>query len=229
MKKIFFIVFAILFMFSCKNENNNIMYVKGKIKGLKKGTLYLQKQIDSVVVSVDSIKVNGTDEFLLTDKIESPEMYYLTLGKSDKKIPFFGEKDTISITSGLERFGYRNKITGSVNQDLLDKYYEYIKKFNDQDLMLIKAEFEAKRSANQDSILLITKQKNNLLKRKYLYSINYAMNNVDHEVAPFIALTDLNYAQTKWLDSIYNSLTPKIKESKYGKQLDVFIKKIKNN
>ena len=229
MKKIFFIVFAILFMFSCKNENNNIMYVKGKIKGLKKGTLYLQKQIDSVVVSVDSINVNGTDEFLLTDKIESPEMYYLTLGKSDKKIPFFGEKDTISIASGLEKFGYRNKITGSVNQDLLDKYYEYIKKFNDQDLMLIKAEFEAKRSANQDSILLITKQKNNLLKRKYLYSINYAMNNADHEVAPFIALTDLNYAQTKWLDSIYNSLTPKIKESKYGKQLDVFIKKIKNN
>ena len=55
------------------------------------------------------------------------------------------------------------------------------------------------------------------------------MNNADHEVAPFIALTDLNYAQTKWLDSIYNSLTPKIKESKYGKQLDVFIKKIKNN
>ena len=229
MKKIFFIVFAILFMFSCKNENNNIMYVKGKIKGLKKGTLYLQKQIDSVVVSVDSINVNGTDEFLLTDKIESPEMYYLTLGKSDKKIPFFGEKDTISIASGLEKFGYRNKISGSVNQDLLDKYYEYIKKFNDQDLMLIKAEFEAKRSANQDSILLITKQKNNLLKRKYLYSINYAMNNADHEVAPFIALTDLNYAQTKWLDSIYNSLTPKIKESKYGKQLDVFIKKIKNN
>lgn len=229
MKKIFFIVFAILFMFSCENENNNIMYVKGKIKGLKKGTLYLQKQIDSVVVSVDSINVNGTDEFLLTDKIESPEMYYLTLGKSDKKIPFFGEKDTISIASGLEKFGYRNKITGSVNQDLLDKYYEYIKKFNDQDLMLIKAEFEAKRSANQDSILLITKQKNNLLKRKYLYSINYAMNNADHEVAPFIALTDLNYAQTKWLDSIYNSLTPKIKESKYGKQLDVFIKKIKNN
>ncbi len=173
--------------------------------------------------------MNGTDEFLLTDKIESPEMYYLTLGKSDKKIPFFGEKDTISIASGLEKFGYRNKITGSVNQDLLDKYYEYIKKFNDQDLMLIKAEFEAKRSANQDSILLITKQKNNLLKRKYLYSINYAMNNADHEVAPFIALTDLNYAQTKWLDSIYNSLTPKIKESKYGKQLDVFIKKIKNN
>ncbi len=229
MKKIFFIVFSILFMFSCEKENSNTMFVKGNIKGLKKGTLYLQKQIDSLVVSVDSINVNGTDEFLLTDKVESPEMYYLWLGKTDKKIPFFGEKDTISIISSLERFGFRNKISGSVNQDLLDKYYENIKKFNDQDLMLIKAEFDAQKSSNQDSILLVTNQKNNLLKRKYLYSINYAINNSDHEVAPFIALTDLNYAQTKWLDSIYNSLTPKIKESKYGELLDVFIKNIKNN
>lgn len=229
MKKVLFIVVSLVFIFSCSKEDKNLMYVKGNIKGLKKGTFYLQKQIDSMIVSVDSVKVNGTDIFLLTDKIESPEMYFLTFGNGDKKIPFFGEKDTISITSSLDRFGYRNKIEGSANQELLDKYYDYIKKFNDQDLMLVKAEFEAKKSANRDSIMLIAKQKNNLLKRKYLYSINFAINNSDHEVAPYIALSELNFAQTKWLDSIYNSLTPKIKESKYGEELKFFIVRIKTN
>jgi len=229
MKKVIFITISILFLFSCSKEDENVMYVKGKIKGLKKGTFYLQKQIDSTIVSVDSVDVNGTDNFVLTDKVESPEMYYLTLANSNKKIPFFGEKDTITITSSLDRFGYRNKIEGSANQEYLDKYYDYIKRFNEQDLMLIKADFDAKKSANQDSIQLIAKQKNNLIKRKYLYSINYAITNSNYEVSPYIALSELNYAQTKWLDSIYNSLTPKIKESKYGKELETFILKIKAN
>ena len=229
MKKILFIPLIILLFYSCNKESNNTMFVKGNIKGLKKGTLYLQKQIDSLVISVDSIKVNGTDEFLLTDEVNSPEMYYLTLGKSDMKIPFFGEKDTILITSSLKKFIYKSKITGSKNQDLLDDYYGFIKKFNDQNLLLIKAEFEAKKSVNQDSVLLIKKKKKNLIKRKYLYSINFAINNADYEVAPFIALSELNYAQTKWLDSIYNSLTPQIKDSKYGKELNTFIIKTKGN
>ncbi len=229
MKKLLFIVVSLVFLVSCSKKEENMMYVNGEIKGLIKGTLYLQKQIDSMIVSIDSVKVNGTDKFLLTDIVESPEMYYLTLGESDKKIAFFGEKDTISIISSLNRFGYKNKITGSVNQVLLDKYYDYIKRFNEKDLMLIKAEFDAKKSANQDSILLVERQKNNLIKRKYLYAINYAITNNEHEVAPYIALTDLNFVRTKWLDSIYSSLTPKIKESKYGKELKSFIVRIKTN
>lgn len=229
MKRLLFIVVSLVFLVSCSKKEENMMYVNGEIKGLIKGTLYLQKQIDSMIVSIDSVKVNGTDKFLLTDIVESPEMYYLTLGESDKKIAFFGEKDTISIISSLNRFGYKNKITGSVNQVLLDKYYDYIKRFNEKDLMLIKAEFDAKKSANQDSILLVERQKNNLIKRKYLYAINYAITNNEHEVAPYIALTDLNFVRTKWLDSIYSSLTPKIKESKYGKELKSFIVRIKTN
>jgi len=60
-----------------------------------------------------------------------------------------------------------------------------------------------------------------------LYSINYAINHADHEVAPYIALTDLVDANPKWLDSIYNSLTPQIKKSKYGEELKTYIVSIK--
>jgi len=51
--------------------------------------------------------------------------------------------------------------------------------------------------------------------------------NANFEVAPYIALTDLFDANIGLLDTINNSLTPSIKQSKYGKQLDVYIKKIK--
>ena len=130
MRRIVVMLFALLLVYACKkDEKPNVMYVKGSVTGLKKGTLYLQKQIDSLVVTVDSVEVNDSDEFLLTDVVTSPEMYYVALAKTDKKIPFFGEKDTVYISTSLQKFSYRHTITGSDNQKLLDDYYEIIRKF----------------------------------------------------------------------------------------------------
>ena len=221
-----FVLGVVLFV-SCAKENNNTMYVKGHVKGLKKGTLYLQKQVDSLVMSIDSVKVNGSEDFILTDEVLSPEMYYLALGNSDKKIPFFGEKDSITITSKLDRFVLNAKISGSENQDLLNKFYEIKDKFRDQNLDMIKEEFEAKRSGVQDSVLLVQNKMKNLLRRKYLYTTNFAINNADYEVAPYIALTELNNATIKLLDTVNKSLSPEVKASKYGVQLNEFILQIK--
>lgn len=199
------------------------MYVKGKIKGLVKGTLYLQKQIDSLIVSVDSLEVNGTDEFILSDIIETPEMYYLALGRSTKKIAFFGEKDSIIINSILDKFELKAVIKGSTNQDILEEYLYYKRKFNNKNLDLIKKEFEVKMTENQDSILIMENLQKGLLKRRYLYTINYAIKNASYEASPYIALTELQNTSIKMLDTINNSLSPDIKNSKYGKQLNEFI------
>ncbi len=229
MKKILFFVIGLFLLFSCSSENENTMFVKGNIKGLKKGTLYLQKQIDSLVVTVDSVMVKGTNEFILTDIVEDPEMYYLTLGKGNNKIAFFGEKDTVYISSKLDKYVLKAKIKGSENQALLDNYYDVIGKFNNQNLDLIKAEFEARKSGVQDSLDLVSKKLKGLVKRRYLYTTNFAINNSNFEVAPYIALTELVDANIKLLDTINKSLSPKIKKSKYGVKLDEFILKIRKN
>lgn len=228
MRRIVVMLFAFLLVYACKkDEKPNVMYVKGSVSGLKKGTLYLQKQIDSLVVTVDSVEVNDSDEFLLTDVVTSPEMYYVALANTDKKIPFFGEKDTVYISTTLQKFSYKHTITGSDNQKLLDDYYEIIRKFNNQNLDLQKAGLEARIAGIADSIAGVENKKTSLLKKRYLYSINYAINHADHEVSPYIALTDLVDANPKWLDSIYNSLTPEVKKSKYGEELKTYIVSIK--
>jgi len=228
MRRIVVMLFAFLLVYACKkDEKPNVMYVKGSVTGLKKGTLYLQKQIDSLVVTVDSVEVNDSDEFLLTDVVTSPEMYYVALANTDKKIPFFGEKDTVYISTTLQKFSYKHTITGSDNQKLLDDYYEIIRKFNNQNLELQKAGLEARIAGIADSIAGVENKKTSLLKKRYLYSINYAINHADHEVSPYIALTDLVDANPKWLDSIYNSLTPQVKKSKYGEELKTYIVSLK--
>ncbi|MCP4883393.1 MAG: DUF4369 domain-containing protein [Flavobacteriales bacterium] len=227
MKKIGLLLFAVIAIVACSKENTNTMYVSASVKGLKKGTFYLQKQIDSMIVSVDSVNVDGTEDFLMTDEVMSPEMYYLTLGNSSKRISFFGEKDTVYINSQLDLFGLKAKVKGSENQELLDKFNEIQQKFNNQKLDLIKEEFEARKVNSQDSIDVVAKKLKSWERRKYLYSTNFAVKNSNFEVAPYIALTDLFDANIGLLDTINNSLTPGIKESKYGKQLDRYIQGIK--
>lgn len=227
MKKISLLLLTAIAIIACSSEDKNTMYVKGSIKGLKKGVFYLQKQKDSLIVSVDSVSVNGSSEFMMSDIIETPEMYYLTLGVSSKRIPFFGESDTITITSQLDRFQQKAVIKGSENQDLLNEFNEIQKKFNGQRLDLIKEEFEVRKMGNQDSLDLLNQKFKNWERKKYLYTTNFAIAHGDFEVSPYIALTELVNANIKLLDTVNNSLSEEVSLSKYGKQLNDFIQEIK--
>lgn len=229
MKKIGLLIIGAIAVLACSKENSNTMYVKASVKGLKKGTFYLQKQIDSMVVSVDSIQVDGSENFMLTDEVLSPEMYYLTLGNSSKRISFFGEKDTVTIQSQLDLFAVKAKIKGSVNQDLLTDFEDMQQNFNNQKLDLMKEEFEARKIGSQDSIDQVAVKLKRWQRKKYLYMTNFAVKNGDYEVAPYIALTELVDANMQLLDTVNSSMSPKVRESKYGQQLVEFIDDIKKN
>ena len=110
MKKIIAVLTISILMVACSSKKDGNMIVEGNIKGLKKGTLYLQKMNDTAIVSIDSVKVLGDGNFRLTDNVDSPVMYYLTFdgNSNDKRILFFGNEGTITI---------------KVNED---NYYSYI-------------------------------------------------------------------------------------------------------
>jgi hypothetical protein len=62
-----------------------------------------------------------------------------------------------------------------------------------------------------------------LIRRKYLYTINFAVSHNTSEVAPYLAVTLIANANPKFLDTIYNSLQGNLKSSLYGKQLKAII------
>ena len=230
MKKIIIllIVFSVL---SCnKKEEQHDLTVKINIIGLKKGTAYLKKANDTALIIVDSLAINGNSVFELHSNIGSPEMYYLFLDKNndeERNIPFFASKGITQISTILKNFELDAKITGSDQQKILEDYNKMIRQFNGRNLELIKENFEAQIDLDTAKISAIKTESDNLLKRKYLYTVNFAMNNKDSEVAPYLALSEIYDANVKWLDTINNSLTPEIKASKYGKDLQVFIDEIK--
>ncbi len=205
------------------------MIVKGQIKGLKKGTLYLQKMKDTLLVSVDSVSLFGDDKFLLTDNVDSPQMYYVTFdgNTTQKRIMFFGEKGNITINDNVEKFGLFPEVFGSKNHEILQKFFSIDKKFKDQRLEFIKDDFKAKKTGNKEKIAQLEKDYKRMMRRRFLFTANFAISNADHEVAPYIVLTELYDANIKILDTVNNSLTEKVKNSIYGKRLNKYVTEIK--
>ena len=229
MKKVLAICLLTLLVACSAEKRQGNMIVQGQIKGLKKGTLYLQKMQDTIIVSIDSISLLGEDTFTLSDDVDSPVMYYLNFDKNStqEKVMFFGQQGTITINDQVKNFGVNTKIEGSENQKVYESYKKVTSRFQGKQLELLEANFKALKAEDQKAVDSIGEVSDRYVKRKYLYTIQFALQHPDAVATPYIALTELQAAKVKYLDSINNNLTEKIKNSTYGKQLDAFITRIK--
>ncbi|MCY4560943.1 MAG: DUF4369 domain-containing protein [Flavobacteriaceae bacterium] len=232
----FSLLFGVLFLaWFCqpnKANDDNLMTISGTVKGLRKGTLFLQKVKDSLIINVDSVLVAGSPDFELYHQIEEPEIYYLYLEKKDSDslndvITFFGEPGNITINTQLRTFESSAIVKGSENQLLLQKFISQQRRFRDNHLDLLQDYFNATKNKNTMLADSLQRDIDNLVKRRYLYAINYAVQNSDKHIAPYIALTQVLEAQTVWLDTIANQLSDEVSHSKYGRELIEYIERRK--
>lgn len=221
--------FSILLLMSCAEKKSDKNFVlTGNIKGLKNGTLYIQRVKDTALVAIDTIKINGDSHFVSEFDLQSPEMLYLFLDRGvtnslDNNIPFFAEKGTMNIETSLDFFTADAKITGSKNQELYDEYKKVVSRYVDQNLDLAEKKFKAFQNKKEDEVLKIDEEQKGVQKRKYLYTTNFAVNHGDYEVAPYVTLAEIYDINLKYLDTIQKRMSPKVAQSLYGKKLNAYI------
>ena len=220
MKK--YLLIFIIIISSCSPNNN--FQLNGNIKGLKKGTVILTKSIKGAEVTLDSINLNGTSKFTLGSYLNEPEVLKIKLTQSgihNDEIEFFADKGITNFKTNLKRFSYESNFDGSDQQKKLDDFKTMLTRFKEENLNLIKNQIEF--SGNQEKLNSINRELINLKKREMYFIINFSINNSDSEISPYIAGKFLNDANQKYLDTIYNSLSKNIKESKYGVLLEGMI------
>lgn len=226
--RVFLLLFGLLMStVSCSKSGDFV--VSGTVKGLKKGTLYLQQVQDTTLVNLDSLLVDGNPDFELAASLKEPQVLYLHLDKKDAtefddRISFFAEPGEMTITTKLKNFEGAAVIAGSQNQKMWQEYQKMNRQFNDKNLDLLKDSFNAQKSGDQEAILKYDDSLQNLLTRRYRYTGNFAITHKENPVAPYLVITQIPDASVTYLDTIYKSLPPKIKESKYGSQLKGLIK-----
>lgn len=234
MKKSIIAFVTLLLLSSCsEKESKTNLHITGNIKGLKKGTLYIQRVVDTALVAIDTINIDGSSTFESDLELKSPEMLYLFLDRGvsnslDNNILFFAEPGNINIETSLDSYLSGAKITGSKNNDLYEEYKKINSRFRDEELTLIEQKFNAIKSNNPKAIDSLGAKQDSNIKRKYLFATNFAINNRNYDVAPYIALSEIYDINIKYLDTIQKSMSPKVAQSLYGKKLTKYVADIKN-
>ncbi len=229
MKKSIFAVVTLLVLAACsKSEPKGNVHITGNIKGLKNGTLYLQRIVDTSLVVLDSIKIEGKSTFESHITLDSPEMLYLSLDRGvtnslDNNISFFAEPGNLTVETTLDNYLADAVVKGSKNNDVFEEYKKIKNRFTDENLTLVEQKFKAIKRKNNAAIDSLTAKQDSNLKRRYLFATNFALNNRDLEVAPYIALSEIYDINIKFLDTIQKAMSPKVAQSLYGKKLTKFV------
>ncbi|NND16433.1 MAG: DUF4369 domain-containing protein [Eudoraea sp.] len=226
MKHLWIVLTGIVF-FSCSSEEGKQMLVDGQVTGLKKGVLYLQHVPDSTLITMDSLEIRGDGSFQFEVPLESPELFYLYLDKDDQndvndRIGFFGEVGHITITTRWDAFDTRAKIEGSQSHSIYSEYKDVMSRFNTEYLTLAQERLTVQEEFPERIDSLTKRMEQNTL-RSYLYTVNFALNNRNSHVAPYLAVTEIPDVQNKFLDTIYNALPDSVLEGTYGKRLKSLI------
>jgi len=203
------------------------MIVNVDIKNFKKGNVFLQKISESDLVNIDSIFVKNGNPISFSYYIESPELFYITLdiSKIENRIEFFGDKGQINISTSLEKFNSDYKVSGSSTDSIYRDYLNMIKKFNDKTLDLIQLSFNLSKINMTDSLKIVEKEIESLNKRRYLYNLNYIVNNGNNFLSPLIAINEFSESSQLIKDTILKSMSKKVLDSKYGKIYSEITKK----
>lgn len=229
MKKIVFALLAATLLYACNKDHGDAnLHITGTIKGLKQGKLYIKKIVDTSLITIDSIIINGNPKFESHVKIESPEMLYLILDRGqtasiDDRLPFFAEPGEMKIESSIDRFFAGAKITGSENQKIYEEFLKIKGRFTEKNMELVEKNIEATKNSNVKQLDSIMEQSEQLLKKRYRVTANFALNHAKHEVGPYVALSEIYDANIKYLDTIRKSMSPEVAKSHYGKMLTKFV------
>jgi hypothetical protein len=228
MKKIVLLLLLAALSVACnKNDHGDAnLHITGTIKGFKQGKLYIKKIVDTTLITLDTITLKGTSDFESHLKLESPEMLYLVLDRGqtkslDDNFPFFAEPGEMTIMTSNERFYADAKVTGSENHKLYEDFLKIRRRFTDQRMGLLEKSSNNNNVAQLDSI---SREMKNLEDRRYLYTAQFALTNAKHEIAPYLAISEIPDINFKYLDTIHKSMTPEIAKSRYGKMLTDYVK-----
>ena len=220
MRKILWMVGVVSIFAACQNDTYDGLDLSGEIKGLKQGTLYLKTAQDSQIAILDSLVMDGSSQFNFRVPLDEPTVIYLTLDRGvsasqDNFILVFAEPGKMTVNSTLDRFYADTKVEGSDNHGLYEEYQQKKKRYTDKQLDTHRAKIltPADNFVKHDSLDRVI---NAYARRLHSNAVQFSLTHTDKEIAPYIALTEIAPMSEQYLDTIYNKLTPQIKESKYG-------------
>jgi len=182
--------------------------LKVKLAGAQ-GEVYLNQRIKGEWIKLDSAQmVNGECQF--SGVVKNPDVYYLSIGEKNEKLPVFVENAAISITGSVDSLN-KASITGSKIQNEYRNIQIQLDKLDKQGMIIYKQSKEADKAGEKqkaDSLMAVADD---------------IFNSIDNQQKEYIKSNPASYVSPYLLSRVYYDMETDVLEgylSKFDPLLD---------
>ena len=217
MKNFALFVTAMMILFSCSGKKTGEFKVKGTVKGVETGLIYLQKIDDGTWIKIDSAKITG-GEFTFTGSQDIPEMRYLVLKGGHSSLPFFIGNYDIDMKLNMDSTE-KSIVTGSLEQDIYKKYQDKSAELNNKMDKIYADWKKAKEAKDTVAMKALDAQSGSMDAQTRQLLIDFSKENHGSVVAPFLIIKNAWQFDLKELESIVSAMDTTLKNSIYFQAL----------
>jgi peroxiredoxin len=225
MRNVLTILVLAMAVLSCQSAKDQYS-IKGSIKGVETGKVYLQKLVDGQPQSVDTADVVGGN-FTFKGKMEMPDIRFLRLNEQDYFAQFFLDNASITVTANKDSLR-NSKITGSPTQDVFKIYIAEMEKLSN-DVKALQDKYQSAMSMNNTDVAEKAKiDYQAMIDNNKVYTKNFVKEHSNSVVSAYITLFQLaNQIDGTELDSITSKFPPEISKSEYVVKLKELVQEQK--
>ena len=228
MKKTLLLLAVVLVFVSCKKLAEGEYEITGNVKGMKTGTVYLEKQspMGMGTQPVDTVKIID-GKFVIKGKTKETEISFIQIEKLQGKIPFILEGGEIEITVDKDSL-FKSKTVGTYSNDEFTKFNDESNKIQKR-LQKKVTEFQNKNMAiineaqkNNDTLTMSKLRDEYEFIQKDItdYTFTYPKTHPKSFISVLIIQMMVNNPKyAKEIEPLYNSLDESLKKTKPGKSI----------
>ena len=228
MKKTLLLLAVVLVFVSCKKLAEGEYEITGNVKGMKTGTVYLEKQspMGMGTQPVDTVKIID-GKFVIKGKTKETEISFIQIEKLQGKIPFILEGGEIEITVDKDSL-FKSKSVGTYSNDEFTKFNDESNKIQKR-LQKKVTEFQNKNMAiineaqkNNDTLTMSKLRDEYEFIQKDItdYTFTYPKTHPKSFISVLIIQMMVNNPKyAKEIEPLYNSLDESLKKTKPGKSI----------
>jgi len=225
MRKLFYSLLAIAFLFSCSTETK--YKIEGQIEGLNTGSAILQKVEDGKLVTVDSVALKE-GMFSFNGKVEMPEYHIIKFADTLDAIPLFLENTKVKIVAHIDSIPNAD-IEGSEVTTLYRSFEDQLMNYNMQFRKMRNEYMQANMGGDMEKVKQIEAEYLKVEEQQQQYIKDFIDENSSTVLSPFITLNYMMpYLTLDELEVIIDKFSPEVAESIYAKELNKKVNVLKS-
>ncbi len=213
MKKFAFILLVGVILASCMPGSKDQYTIKGVIKGVDTGRVFLQKFDSDHWTNIDSVKL-AKGEFTFTGKIGMAEMWHIAMAEKQIYVPVFVENSKIEVqiyADSLEK----SSVKGSASQDIYQQYLTLNDAINKKMDDVNSAYKKARETHDTVAMKRADSVSNELDKEMKKQLVNFVKTNNKTVVSPYLVVRNSWQFELADLEDVVKTMDTSLNNSQY--------------